>query len=210
MRRLAALLLIAAAGAGPAAAQPAYLDPWDPATIAAAEAAVARLGPNRGAVGLRAAVLAIPGLALGVGGGSTGLVASVQELEAAKRDLGAQETALEVRVELPADVLFDFDKAEIRADAADALAKLAAIIAAYPSGRAELSGHTDDKGSDAYNQRLSERRAAAVKTWLVERHALDGSRIATRGEGEARPVADNGTDEGRQRNRRVEALIHKQ
>ena len=210
MRRLAALLLIAAAGAGPAAAQPAYLDPWDPATIAAAEAAVARLGPNRGAVGLRAAVLAIPGLALGVGGGSTGLVASVQELEAAKRDLGAQETALEVRVELPADVLFDFDKAEIRADAADALAKLAAIIAAYPNGRAELSGHTDDKGSDAYNQRLSERRAAAVKTWLVERHALDGSRIATRGEGEARPVADNGTDEGRQRNRRVEALIHKQ
>ena len=210
MRRLAALLLIAAAGAGPAAAQPAYLDPWDPATVAAAEAAVARLGPTRGAVGLRASVLAIPGLTLGVGGGSTGLVASVQELEAAKRDLGAQETALEVRVELPADVLFDFDKAEIRADAAEALAKLASIIAAYPSGRVELSGHTDDKGSDAYNQRLSERRAAAVKTWLVDRHALDGSRIATRGEGESRPVADNGTDEGRQRNRRVEALIHKQ
>ena len=210
MRRLAAFLLIAAAGAGSAAAQPAFLDPWDPATVAAAEAAVARLGPNRGAVGLRAAGLAIPGRALGVGGGSTGLVASVQELEAAKRDLGAQETALEVRVELPADVLFDFDKAEIRADAADALAKLAAIISAYPNGRVELSGHTDDKGSDAYNKGLSERRAAAVKTWLVDRHSLDGSKIATRGEGESRPVADNRTDEGRQRNRRVEALIHKQ
>ena len=210
MRRLAALLLIAAAGTAPAAAQPAYIDSWDPATVAAAEAAVARLGPTRGAVGLRASVLAIPGLTLGVGGGATGLVASVQELEAAKRDLGARETALEVRVELPADVLFDFDKAEIRADASDALAKLASIIAAYPQGRAELSGHTDDKGADAYNQRLSERRAAAVKTWLVDRHSLDGSRIATRGEGESRPVADNRTDEGRQRNRRVEALIHKQ
>ena len=210
MRRLAAILLMAAAGTAPAAAQPAYVDPWDPPTVAAAEAAVARLGPTRGAVGLRASVLAIPGLTLGIGGGGTGLVASVQELEAAKRDLGAQETALVVRVELPADVLFDFDKAEIRADAADALAKLASIIAAYPSGRVELSGHTDDKGSDAYNQRLSERRAAAVKTWLVDRHSLDGSRIATRGEGESRPVADNGTDEGTQRNRRVEALIHKQ
>ena len=211
MRTLAATLLAAAlATAVPAAAQPAYVDAWDPATVAAAEAAVARLGPGRGAVGLRASVLSIPGLTVGLGGGSTGLVASVQELEAAKRDLGAQETALEVRVELPADVLFDFDKADIRPDAADALGKLAAIIAAYPSGRVELSGHTDDKGGDAYNQRLSERRAAAVKTWLVERHALDGAKIATRGEGEARPVADNRTDEGRQRNRRVEALIHKQ
>jgi len=210
VRRLAALLLIAAAVTAPAAAQTAYADPWDPATVAAAEAAVARLGPTRGAVGLRASVLAIPGLTRGVGGGSTGVVASVQELEAAKRDLGAQETALEVRVELPADVLFDFDKAEIRADAADALAKLASIIAAYPNRRVELSGHTDDKGGDAYNQRLSERRAAAVKTWLVDRHSLDGSRIATRGDGESRPVADNRTDEGRQRNRRVEALIHKQ
>jgi OOP family OmpA-OmpF porin len=49
-----------------------------------------------------------------------------------------------------------------------------------------------------------------VKAWLVDRHALDGAKIATRGEGEARPVADNRTEEGRQRNRRVEALIHKQ
>jgi outer membrane protein OmpA-like peptidoglycan-associated protein len=211
VRRLAATLLVAAvATTVPAAAQPAYVDAWDPATVAAAEAAVARLGPGRGAVGLRASVLAIPGLTIGVGGAGTGLIATVQELEAAKRDLGAQETALEVRVELPADVLFDFDKADIRPDAADALGKLAAIIAAYPNGRVELSGHTDDKGADAYNQRLSERRAAAVKTWLVDRHSLDGSKIATRGEGESRPVADNRTDEGRQRNRRVEALIHKQ
>ena len=211
MRGRAAFLVLAAAlAAAPLAAQPGYEDPWAPATVAAAEAAVARLGPTRGAVGLRASVLAIPGLTVGIGGGGVGLVASVQELEAAKRDLGAQETALEVRIELPADVLFDFDKADIRSDAADALAKLAAIIAAYPQGSVELSGHTDDKGSDAYNQRLSERRAAAVKTWLVDRHSLDGARIATRGEGESRPVADNGTDEGRQRNRRVEALIRKQ
>jgi outer membrane protein OmpA-like peptidoglycan-associated protein len=125
------------------------------------------------------------------------------------RDLGARETALEVRVELPADVLFDFDKADIRADAAAALGKLAQIIAAYPGGSVELSGHTDSQGSDAYNRGLSERRAAAVKAWLVEKHGLDGGRIATRGEGEARPVADNGTEQGRQRNRRVEALIRK-
>jgi outer membrane protein OmpA-like peptidoglycan-associated protein len=213
VRRRAVCLacILAAAGSSAAlAAEAAYVDAWSPETVAAAEAAVARLGPSRGAVGLRASVLSIPALTAGIGGGSTGLVASVQELEAAKRDLGAQETALEVRVELPADVLFDFDKADIRSDAADALAKLAAIIAAYPRGRVELSGHTDSQGSDAYNLALSQRRASAVKDWLVRMHALDGARIAPRGEGEARPVADNATEAGRQRNRRVEALIHKE
>ncbi|HVF59782.1 MAG TPA: OmpA family protein [Thermoanaerobaculia bacterium] len=210
MRRLAALLLIAAAGSAPAAAQPAYLDPWDPATVAAAEAAVARLGPARGAVGLRASVLAIPGLTLGIGGGGTGLVASVQELEAAKRDLGAQETALVVRVELPADVLFDFDKAEIRADAAGALGQLATVLRGFPNGTARLEGHTDAKGDDAYNQRLSERRAAAVKTWLVEREGLDAGRLTTRGWGESKPAASNDDDAGRQKNRRVSVIIKKQ
>jgi outer membrane protein OmpA-like peptidoglycan-associated protein len=208
-----ASLLVAGVAVTPARAEdpPPYLDPWAADTVAAAEAAVARLGPGRGAIRLFASTLAIPALtAIGLGGGGTGIVASVQELRQAMQALGAEETALAVRVELPADVLFDFDKADIRADASEALARLATVIGAYPNGRVELSGHTDSRGADAYNLRLSERRAEAVKAWLVSRHGIDAARLATRGEGEARPVADNGSEAGRQRNRRVEALIHKQ
>jgi len=199
----------AALAAASFAAEAPYADADDPAAIAAAEAAVARLGGKR-ALGIVGAVRAIPGLVVGVGGGGTGIVATVQQLEQAKRDLGAEETALVVRVELPADVLFDFDKADIRADAATALAQLATIIAAYPNGRVELLGHTDSKGDDAYNQRLSERRAQSVASWLAAKHGVDPARLTTRGWGEAKPVADNGTDQGRQKNRRVEAIVHKQ
>ncbi len=198
-----------AASAPAAADQAPYGDPWDAATTAAAEAAVARLGAKT-ALDIEATVLAIPALALTVGSTGTGIVASVQQIEQAKRDLGAQETALVVHVDLPADVLFDFDKADIRPDAAKALADLATIIAAYPKGRVELEGHTDSKGDDAYNQRLSERRAQAVASWLTAHHGVDPARMTTRGRGETRPVADNTTDAGRQKNRRVEAIVHKQ
>ena len=191
------------------AAEAPSVDADDPAVVNAAEAAVARLGAKR-ALGIVAAVRTIPGLVVGVGGGGTGIVATVQQLEQAKRDLGAEETALVVRVELPADVLFDFDKADIRSDAATALARLATIIAAYPNGRVELLGHTDSKGDDAYNQRLSERRAQSVGSWLARQHGVDSARLTTRGLGESKPVSDNATDEGRQKNRRVEAIVHKQ
>jgi outer membrane protein OmpA-like peptidoglycan-associated protein len=210
MRRalLAAALAVAAAASAGAADAP-YVDAWDATTTAAAEAAVARLGAKR-ALGIVAAVRTIPGLAIGIEARGSGIVATVQQLEQAKRDLGAEETALVVRVELPADVLFDFDKADIRPDAANALAQLATIIAAYPNGRVELFGHTDAKGDDAYNQRLSERRAQAVASWLASKHGVDPARMTTSGLGESKPVADNATDEGRQKNRRVEAIVHKQ
>lgn len=211
LRLVRALLPAALLGLpGPAlAADPPYAGPWDPATEAAAEAAVARLGPAR-AVAVVPVVLRIEGLEGGTAGQGTGIVASVQEVRQAMRSLGAQETRLEVRVALPADVLFDFDKADIRADAASALAHLATLIRAYPSGRADLEGHTDSKGDDAYNQRLSLHRAEAVERWLVEREGIEASRLATRGAGESRPVAGNDDDAGRQRNRRVEVVIHKQ
>lgn len=204
-KRLAAALLAIPALA---AAEPPYADPWDAATEAAAEAAVARLGPGR-ALTVIPRVLAIRGLESGIAGGGTGIVATVQEVRKAMQDLGAKETDLEVRVALPADVLFDFDKADIRPDAAQALGQVATLIRAYPSGSAALEGHTDGKGDGAYNQRLSERRAEAVRRWLVEREALEAARLTTRGWGEARPVAGNDDEAGRQRNRRVEVVIRK-
>ena len=179
----------------------AFTDPYAPDTEAAAEAAVARLGPNR-AVNIVPSILDIVGLQMGV-------VANVQGLQQAMRDLGAQETNLEITVDLPADVLFDFDKSDIRPDAATALAKLAVIIRAQPKGRTRIEGHTDSKGDDAYNQKLSERRAESVKNWLTTKESLDGSRMTTKGWGEAKPVAPNDTDANRQKNRRVQAIIAK-
>lgn len=212
--RPTALLFLAALSAG-AADKPQAAGPWDPATEAAAEAAAARLGARR-ALEVAPTVLAIVGVTIAVGGvttgvtgGGTGVVATVQQVRQAMQDLGAKETDLEVHVELPADVLFDFDKADIRADAAAALANVATIIRAYPAGSVTLEGHTDAKGAHAYNQRLSERRAASVRTWLVEKERLDGAKLTARGWGDGRPVATNDTAPGRQKNRRVEVVIRK-
>ncbi|HEX3125933.1 MAG TPA: OmpA family protein [Thermoanaerobaculia bacterium] len=202
LRRLATAVALLAVPVLAAAGEPPYAGPWDPAAESAAEAAVARLGAKR-ALALTPRVLAIRGLA-------SGLVATVQDVQRAMRDLGAKETDLEVRVELPADVLFDFDKADIRADAARALAQVATLIHAYPSGSATLEGHTDSKGDDAYNQGLSKRRAEAVERWLVEKEGIEAARLTPRGYGESRPVASNDDEAGRQRNRRVEVVIRKQ
>jgi outer membrane protein OmpA-like peptidoglycan-associated protein len=207
-RSLAALILWTAASWA-AAAQAPYADAWDPAAVAAAEAAVARLGA-RTFLEIRATVVDIKGMATGIGGGTSGIVATVQQVRQAMQDLGATETAIEVRVDLPADVLFDFDKASIRPDAAQALGKLATVIRGFPSAQVLLEGHTDSVGNDAYNQSLSERRADAVKTWLVGKEALEAARFRTQGFGESKPVASNDTDQGRQKNRRVVAVIHKQ
>jgi outer membrane protein OmpA-like peptidoglycan-associated protein len=206
VRVLTAAVLIAVPAL---AADPPYSDPWEPAAEAAAEAAVARLGAQR-SVAIVPSVLQILGLEGGVAGQGRAIVATVQEVRQAMKSLGAQETNLEVRLALPADVLFDFDKADVRSDAAQALAHLATVIRAYPSGRVELEGHTDAKGDDAYNQRLSLRRAEAVQRWLTEREAIAADRFVTRGAGESRPVAGNDDEAGRQKNRRVEVVIHKQ
>jgi outer membrane protein OmpA-like peptidoglycan-associated protein len=206
-RFAAALLLLASVPAAAIAPAP-YPDPWDAATQAAAEAAAARLGMRR-ALEVSRQVLDIRRQELGVAGARGGITATVRELHEAMQALGAKESTLEVTVSLPADVLFDFDKAEIRPDAAAALGRLATVVRGYPNGRAEIQGHTDAKGNAAYNQRLSERRADAVKRWLVEREKIAADRLTTRGFGKSRPVADNDTDAGRQKNRRVEVVVQK-
>jgi outer membrane protein OmpA-like peptidoglycan-associated protein len=213
IRGLAALLAGLTFCAGASAA--AYDDPWSPATEQAAEIAVAKLGANttRAVVAqtrdVEAKTHEITGLVSGLANATHEVQGKVQDLAAAKRDLGARETEIEVRVELPADVLFDFDKADIRADAAHALAELAAVIRAY-TGAVRLEGHTDGKGAADYNQKLSERRAASVKQWLVEREQIPAARMTIQGFGKTKPVASNDTDAGRQKNRRVEVVIRKQ
>jgi outer membrane protein OmpA-like peptidoglycan-associated protein len=126
----------------------------------------------------------------------------------------AEQSGTELRFELTADLLFDFDKADLRPEAEGLLRDVVAQIKAKakrPSVRVE--GHTDSKGSDAYNQDLSERRSASVKGWLVQRGKLPTKSVAALGFGEHQPVAANekpdGSDdpEGRQKNRRVEIVV---
>lgn len=103
-------------------------------------------------------------------------------------------------------VNFDFNKATIRRpDDAD-LQKAIAFIKKYPGFQVSLVGFTDSIGSDAYNLKLSEKRAEAVKDYLVK-HGVDGSKIETSGRGKADPVGDNKTEKGRFENRRVEVQI---
>jgi len=106
-------------------------------------------------------------------------------------------------------VNFDFNKSDVRkADAAE-LQKATDFVKKYPGYKIAIEGHTDHIGSDKYNQALSERRAAAVKDYLLKHGMIDTHKqmITTNGYGESRPIADNKTDKGRSENRRVEILV---
>jgi OmpA-OmpF porin, OOP family len=102
---------------------------------------------------------------------------------------------------------FDFNKSNIRDVDRDELEKGLKFIKKYPTAKIKLAGHTDSIGSDDYNQRLSERRAAAAKKYFVDEGKIESKRISTIGYGESKPVASNKTNEGRAQNRRVEILI---
>jgi outer membrane protein OmpA-like peptidoglycan-associated protein len=104
---------------------------------------------------------------------------------------------------------FDFDKSDVRkADVAE-LQKAIDFVKKYPGYEISIEGHTDSRGTDKYNQALSERRAAAVKAYLLKHGMIDTHKdmITTKGYGESKPIADNKTDKGRFENRRVEILI---
>ena len=113
-----------------------------------------------------------------------------------------------VRVEL--DVKFDFDKSRVREESYSDIKNLADFMQQYPQTNTTVEGHTDSVGTDQYNQRLSERRAEAVRNVLVNEYGVQGNRVNSVGYGESRPVADNSTEEGRQINRRVEAEVEAQ
>jgi outer membrane protein OmpA-like peptidoglycan-associated protein len=114
---------------------------------------------------------------------------------------------VETVVVLPSDVLFDFDRAEIRTDARPALTALAGDLTDYPEGEIEVHGHTDALGPPAYNDRLSVARAQAVADYLASTAHLASGRVRVIGHGESEPAADNATAEGRQQNRRVEVRL---
>jgi outer membrane protein OmpA-like peptidoglycan-associated protein len=101
---------------------------------------------------------------------------------------------------------FDFDKSTLTPAGQAKVADAARTLKDNPTIHVEVGGHTDSIGGDAYNQRLSERRARTVADELT-RDGVSASRMTVRGYGERKPVADNGTDAGRARNRRVEIVV---
>jgi outer membrane protein OmpA-like peptidoglycan-associated protein len=143
------------------------------------------------------------------------IVYRVESIGGVVQDIEIKETPTEVRVDMAADVLFDFDKADLLPKADETLQKAADFIRDRAKGGAvRIEGHTDAKGNDAYNQKLSERRAASVKNWFAA-HGLSNMKFSTEGFGAKKPVAPNtkpdGSDDpdGRQKNRRVELVIRK-
>lgn len=108
-----------------------------------------------------------------------------------------------------AGVLFDSGKADLRPEATPALDSLADFLLKYPEIVLGISGHTDNVGTEEYNQELSESRAKAVQNYLKIK-GIRADHLRARGFGESRPIADNNTDSGRQANRRVECIVLKQ
>ncbi|BBE50713.1 Outer membrane porin F [Ferriphaselus amnicola] len=121
------------------------------------------------------------------------------------KELNAKKTERGLVITL-SDVLFRTDKSQLEPGGVRNVQKLAAFLNKYPQRKVLIEGHTDSKGSDSHNQGLSERRADAVRVSLID-SGVGSERIATKGYGEAYPVASNGTASSRQLNRRVEIIL---
>lgn len=122
-------------------------------------------------------------------------------------DFEKYEAPKVITIALDASVLFDTGKSEIKPEASQQLHEAAERIRKFPGAAVAISGHTDSVGSAASNQKLSEARAAAVKAYFVGKEGMDADRLATQGFGSTQPVADNATDAGKARNRRVDVTI---
>lgn len=119
--------------------------------------------------------------------------------------LNTQESARGLIVNM-SDVLFGFNKFDLKTDAEIKLAKVSGILLTYPNLKVQVEGYTDNVGSQEYNQQLSEKRAMAVQSFLISQGVAPGN-VTAQGYGAADPVADNSTSAGRARNRRVELVV---
>jgi outer membrane protein OmpA-like peptidoglycan-associated protein len=112
----------------------------------------------------------------------------------------------EIRVRMPSDITFDFNRAEVRYEFMPRIHDLARTLTRHPNVRVNIIGHADAIGSDAYNQELSERRARSVGAALIN-NGVQWQRIEAVGRGEWEPIASNASDWGRAQNRRVEIRV---
>ncbi|ALC15380.1 outer membrane protein OmpA/peptidoglycan-associated (lipo)protein [Desulfuromonas soudanensis] len=147
----------------------------------------------------------------GLAGGTMGRYMDNQEAAMRQQLAGVEAANIQrnadvLAVTFKADMLFDFDSSTLKAGAYDEISRVAQVLVQYPQTNITIAGHTDSKGTEAYNQQLSERRAQVVKNALAGQGVNPGRLIAV-GYGESRPIASNDTESGRQLNRRVEITI---
>jgi outer membrane protein OmpA-like peptidoglycan-associated protein len=119
--------------------------------------------------------------------------------------LQTRDTPRGLVVSMP-DVLFDFNKFTLKPEARERLARISGIVLAYPDLKLQIEGYTDSIGSDEYNQTLSEKRAGAVRGYLIS-SGVSLDNVTAMGMGKADPIADNSTAAGRKLNRRVEMIV---
>lgn len=170
----------------------------------------AALGAVIGKQAGNTAVGAIIGAA--VGGAAGAYIGNYMDKQAEemKRDLeGAkiERVGEGIKITFDSGILFDVDKSNLRPEAVANLQKLAVILNKYQDTKILIEGHTDSTGSDEHNRDLSISRAQSVATTLSS-DQVNATRFTIMGYGEAQPIADNGTAEGRQGNRRVEIAIY--
>jgi len=145
-------------------------------------------------------------------GGATGAVIGHQmdkqaeEIENTVPDAKVERVGEGIVVEFSSNVLFAFDKSNLSEDAKTNLDKLVTVLNHYPDTDIEVQGHTDSKGSEAYNLTLSEKRATAVSGYLANK-GISSNRTTIKGFGETTPKYNNETAKSRSQNRRVEFLI---
>lgn len=143
-------------------------------------------------------------------GGGVGYYLDEQEKKLKARTAGSGVTVTNdgesLLLNMPSGITFDTNQSSIKPDFRSTLDQVASVLAEYPSSYVDIYGHTDSTGTDAINNPLSQRRADAVSSYLSMK-GVNSARLATRGFGSTQPVADNGTEAGRQANRRVEIRV---
>ena len=179
------------------------------AAIGAAAGAVAGLVSGDDAVERRQHALILAGVGA-LAGGAVGYYMDRQEAElrAELQGTGVSVTRQgdHITLNMPGNVTFAYDSADLSPAFFDVLNSVSKVMDEYEKTVVEVAGHTDSTGSESYNQRLSERRAASVASYLKSQ-GIDGQRLITVGMGEEMPVADNSTASGREANRRVEITM---
>lgn len=167
------------------------------------------IGRNTSSTLLGAAAGAVVG---GIAGNMIGTYMDNQEKDFQRQVAGRHGTTVQrhqndLAITMKSDVLFDTGSSTIKPGGYDEIARIAQILNRYPETRVTIEGHTDSKGSESHNMRLSEDRARAVADGLMAR-GVDSSRLTTVGLGPSRPIASNNTESGRQLNRRVTLWVN--
>ncbi len=181
---------------------------------AAAGAAIGRI-TSGGSPGRSTATGALAGAALGALGGylwSNRMEQQKQRMEQATQGTGVEVTQTadnQLKLNIPSDISFDTGRADIKPNFRTVLDQFAQGLRDNGGSTVRIIGHTDSTGSDAINNPLSLARAGSTRDYLIDR-GVAGNRIAVDGRGEREPIADNGTDAGRARNRRVEIFVGEQ